>query len=236
MSRFRRIKKEVRVLLVAPDWRQRLVELEQWEPGSLVAPLFSLRLDPDEDVRWRTAVAFGIVAGRIAEANMEKARVLMRTFMWHMNEESGNLGWGVPEAMAEAMVNNARIADEFSSILASYIYCDSECDGNYLDHPDLRRGVFWGLGRLATVRPELVAPSVRFLRSGLEDEDAHNRALAARALGILRDDAAVEPLQPLLQDMSSVRFLQDDTIRETSVADLAREALDAIATGPEQKN
>ncbi|KAB1443347.1 DVU0298 family protein [Pseudodesulfovibrio senegalensis] len=233
MSRFRRTKKDVRVILAASDWRQRLAELEQWEPGSLVAPLFSLRLDADEDVRWRTVVAFGLVAGRIAEANMEKARVLMRTFMWHMNEESGNLGWGIPEAMAEAMVNNARIADEFSSILASYIYCDSECDGNYLDHPDLRRGVFWGLGRLASVRPELVAPSVRFLRAGLEDEDAHNRGLAARALGILRDEEAAEPLQSLLQDASSVRVFQDDAMRETTVAVMAREAMDAIGVAPE---
>ncbi len=232
MSRFRRIKKELRTLLAAADWRRHLAELEQWEPGNLVSPLFSLRLDRDENVRWRTAVVFGLVAGRIAEANMEKARVLMRTFMWHMNEESGNLGWGIPEAMAEAMVNNTRLADEFSSILASYVYCDSECDGNYLDHADLRRGVFWGLGRLGEVRPELVLPSERFLLAGLADQDAHNRALAARALGILRASNAVSSVNKLLQDNGSVRIFEDDSVRETTVSAMAQEALDAIAEVP----
>ncbi len=142
MSRFRRVKKDVRAILSDPEWQSRLSELEAWPPGVVVPPLFSMRLDRDESVRWRSVVAFGLTAGRMAAASMEKARVLMRTCMWHMNEESGNLGWGIPHFMAEAMVNDERIAKEFHKILASYIFCDEACDGNFLDHVELRRDVF----------------------------------------------------------------------------------------------
>lgn len=228
MSRFRQTKKTVREILAAPDWQARLDELNQWAPGQLVGPLFSLRLDKDEDVRWRTARAFGLVAKRMADAGMEKARVLMRTFMWYMNEESGNLGWGVPEAMAEAMSQDERLANEFSSILASYVFCDDECDGNFLDHPELRRGVFWGLGRLAQDRPEHVLPHVRFLMAALEDEDGWNRGLAAWALGILNHGDARPRLEFLQEDTATVRIFRNGEVEEVSVGDLAREALERI--------
>lgn len=228
MSRFRQTKKTVREILAAPDWQARLDELDQWAPGQLVGPLFSLRLDRDEAVRWRTARAFGLVAGRMADAGMEKARVLMRTFMWYMNEESGNLGWGVPEAMAEAMCEDERLADEFSSILASYIFCDDDCDGNFLDHPELRRGVYWGLGRLAQVRPGHVLPHVRFIVSALRDEDGWNRGLAAWTLGILGHREAAPKLETLLDDSASLRIFRNGAVEDVTVASLAREALEAL--------
>lgn len=236
MARFRQTKKDVREILAAPDWKERLSELEAWAPGQLVAPLFSLRLDRDELVRWHTVVAFGLVGERLARTGMEKARVLMRTFMWHMNEESGNLGWGVPESMAEVMVRQETLAREFSSILASYIYCDKECDGNYLDHPDLRRGVFWGLGRLAQVRPELVEHAEKFIISALDDEDAHNRGLAAWVLGILGSKQALSRLKRLLRDESPIAIFRNDVIEETTVSELAKAAVTAVGERKKKKN
>lgn len=225
MSRFRKVKKDVRSILGSDDWRERLSELEQWTTSQLVAPLFSLRLDKEEDIRWRSIVAFGTVAGRMAQSGMDKARVLMRTFMWYMNEESGNLGWGIPESMAEAMCADKRLADEFSSILASYVFCDEECDGNYLDHPELRRGVFWGLGRLGVVYPEYVLPHARFIVAALKDGDAWNRGLAAWTLGILNEQAAADGLRSLLEDGATVRIFRNDVVEEVPVSQLAREAL-----------
>ena len=96
MSRFRSTKKKVRDILAAVDWRGRLAELEEYRPGDLVAPLLNLRLDREEAVRWRSVAAFGLTADRLARASMEKARVLMRTLMWYMNEESRQPGLGHP--------------------------------------------------------------------------------------------------------------------------------------------
>ncbi|WP_319471718.1 DVU0298 family protein [uncultured Pseudodesulfovibrio sp.] len=228
MSRFRRVKKDVRAILSAPDWQSRLSELEAWPPGEVVPPLFSLRLDRDENVRWRSVTAFGLTAGRMAAASMEKARVLMRTCMWHMNEESGNLGWGIPHFMAEAMVNDERIAKEFHKILASYIFCDEACDGNFLDHVELRRDVFWGLARLAESRPELVAHGERFLIVALDEEDPYNRAYAARTLGLIDAVEAREKIESIQDDATEIRTFRDGDVVDVTVGQLAGEALAAL--------
>ncbi len=228
MSRFRRVKKDVRAILISDDWQARLPELDNWLPGELVPPLLNLRLDKDEAVRWRSTTAFGLTTNRMAEASMEKARVVMRTCMWHMNEESGNLGWGIPHFMAEAMVNNEKIAKEFHKILASYIFCDEDCDGNFLDHPELRRDVFWGLARLAGTRPEMVTPWERFLIIALGETDPYNRAYAAWVLGVIKAVAAKEKLEALADDATEIRTFRNGELVDLTVGDLVREALDAI--------
>ncbi|WP_419785131.1 DVU0298 family protein [Pseudodesulfovibrio sp.] len=228
MPRFRQIKTDLRAILASDDWQARLTELDQWAPGALVPPLLNLRLDRDELVRWRSVTAFGLTAARLADATMEKARVLMRTCMWYMNEESGNLGWGIPHFMAEAMVQHERIAKEYQKILASYIFCDEACDGNYLDHPELRRDVFWGLARLAEVRPELVAHSERFLITALDEKDPYNRAYAAWALGNLGAGGAKDALKHLLDDEREIRTFRDGKLLDTTVAALAREATEKL--------
>lgn len=228
MSRFRRVKKEVRTILADPKWQDRLSELEQWTPGELVPPLLSLRLDRDEDVRWRTVTAFGLTGARMAEASMEKTRTLMRTCMWYMNEESGNLGWSIPHFMAELMVHNERVAKEYHKILASYIFCDENCDGNFLDHPELRRDVFWALARLAGERPEKVMLSERFLIIALEEEDPYNRAYAAWALGLLKSAEAVDRLREISSDSREIRTFRDRQLVDLSVGDLVTEALERI--------
>lgn len=228
MSRFRQVKRDLKSILAADDWQTRLGELEAWPPGILAPPLFSLRLDVDEAVRWRAVTAFGLVARRMAEASMEKARVLMRTCMWHMNEESGNLGWGIPLFMGEAMALSERIASEFHKILVSYIFCDEACDGNFLEHPELRRDVLWGLGRLAEVRPELVAHGERFLLAALAEDDPYNRAYAARTLGLIGVQAARDELVALTDDTAPIRTFRDGEIVDTTVGALAVEALAAL--------
>ncbi|MCJ2166227.1 MULTISPECIES: DVU0298 family protein [unclassified Pseudodesulfovibrio] len=228
MSRFRSAKKKIREILAGSDWQARLSELDEYRPGDIVPPLLNLRLDKDEAVRWRSATAFGLTVGRMAEASMEKARVVMRTLMWHMNEESGNLGWGIPHFMAEAMVNNRKVAKEFHKILVSYIFCDAECDGNFLDHPELRRDVYWGLARLAGVRPELVAHGERFLMVGLDDPDAHNRAYAAWVLGEIKAAGARDKLETLKDDGAEIRTFRNGEIVDTTVGRMVCEALEGV--------
>lgn len=228
MSRFRRVKSEVRDILAADDWQARLPELDSYAPNILVPPLLNLRLDKDERVRWRSVTAFGLTAGRMAEASMEKTRVLMRTCMWYMNEESGNLGWGIPHFMAEAMVHSEKIAKEYHKILASYIFCDEDCDGNFLDHPELRRDVFWGLARLAAERPEYVAHAERFLVAALDEDDPYNRAYAAWTLGGINATEAVEKLQSMKNDDTEIRTFRDNELVDTTVGTVVSEAIQAL--------
>lgn len=232
MSRFRRLKEALREVLAREDFEEALRAYDA-PPDTLTSPLFSLRLDRDELVRWRAATGLGVMAARLADETPEKARVLMRSFMWQMNEESGNLGWGIPESMAESMVRHAGLAKEFHTILASYIYTSPDRDGNYLDHAELRRGVYWGLGRLAEVRPQMVTHAVADLAQGLGENDAHNRGYTAWALGVLAGkgiDVAHyrDALETLLDDQAPVRMYRGGDVEETDVAGLAREALERM--------
>eukprot|EP00362_Geleiidae_sp_MMETSP1317_P000447 CAMPEP_0201284794 /NCGR_PEP_ID=MMETSP1317-20130820/84991_1 /ASSEMBLY_ACC=CAM_ASM_000770 /TAXON_ID=187299 /ORGANISM="Undescribed Undescribed, Strain Undescribed" /LENGTH=71 /DNA_ID=CAMNT_0047606373 /DNA_START=1077 /DNA_END=1289 /DNA_ORIENTATION=- len=71
---------------------------------------------------------------------MEEARIVMRRMLWSMNDESGGIGWGVPEAMAEVMTCNKGLAEEYIHMLISYMREDGEelfQDGNFLEHESL---------------------------------------------------------------------------------------------------
>lgn len=228
MPRFRNLKRELARLLSESGWESGLADMAGDRPERLTGPLLALRLDRDEMVRWRACEGLGLMAALMAGQRMERARVLMRTFMWYMNEESGNLGWGIPEAMACAMVRHAGLAEEYHTILASYVYSDEKMDGNYLDHADLRRGVWWGLARLSEGRPDMVAHAERFLIQGLDEQSAFSRACAAWALGNVGAASVRERLAALAGDRAELTLYQGDALVRTTVGDMAGQALRAL--------
>ena len=154
----RKLKKEILDLLSKEDFRQSLKRIEQFPPKQSVNPLFSFFYNKDDLIRWRAVAAMGRVGAGLAESDPEKARVVMRRLMWNLNDESGGIGWGSPEAMGEIMARSPKIASEFRNILVSYI----REDGNYLEYEMLQRGAVWGVGRLAYARPEIMADCPRF--------------------------------------------------------------------------
>jgi hypothetical protein len=114
-------------------------------PGrQVVNPLFACFCHRDTLIRWHAVTAMGMVVSRLADENMESARVVMRRFMWNLNEESGGIGWGCPEALGECMARSERLADEYGRILLSYLHPER----NFIEHPALQEGVLWGIGRL----------------------------------------------------------------------------------------
>ncbi len=62
----------------------------------------------------------GRVAADLADRDMESARVVVRRLMWNLNDESGGIGWGSPEAMGEIMACHEGLAEEYSCILISF--------------------------------------------------------------------------------------------------------------------
>ncbi|NIR18057.1 MAG: HEAT repeat domain-containing protein, partial [Desulfobacterales bacterium] len=74
----------------------------------------------DQDVRWSAVKAMGRVVAKMADEDMESARVIMRRLMWNLNDESGGIGWGSPEAMAEILTCHDGLAKEYAHILISY--------------------------------------------------------------------------------------------------------------------
>ena len=174
---WRQLKKEILELLCHKDFEKSLEKICQLPARQAVNPLFSFFYNSDELVRWRAVAAMGAVVSNLADHDMESARVIMRRLIWNLNDESGGIGWGSPEAMGEIMARHERLAEEYHKILISYIMPD----GNYLEHEILQRGVLWGIGRLAHARPYLVKKFADLLCPYMESPDPILRSLAVWA-------------------------------------------------------
>ena len=220
----RQLKKEIQKFLLQKDLESGLAEIGRMPATKAINPLFSFLCSPDELLKWRAVTAMGQVVDRLADADMESARVIMRRYMWQLNDESGGIGWGCPEAMGEIMARNENIAGEFWRILISYI----RPDGNFLEHEVLQRGVLWGVGRLAHARPQLLKASVDYLHPYMQTDDPHLRGLAAWAAGALRNNNTSALLNQLKADSAKLSVYHDGQIIRRSVGEIAKKALQMV--------
>ncbi len=227
MAGQRNLKKTVLALLPGPDVERILSELSAHPPETLLNALFSGICHADPKTRWHAITAMGATVARLADQDMEAARVVMRRFMWSLNDESGGIGWGAPEAMAECLALHAGLAEEYTKILVAFM----REDGFYLELPALQRGLMWGVARVAQVRPDLLRSwqADRYLLPYLESEEQMVRALAARALGQLRATEAGGKIARCLGDTTEFLLYADHSLSTVTADQLVREALAALA-------
>ena len=148
----RALTKKVLDCLSSVEAQDALIELEGIPPRKLLPSLYSLLCREEERIRHRAAEAVGIIVAELAREDPEAGRNIVRTLMWRLNEESGGIGWGVPEAMGEIFARHKGLAEEFGHILLSYV----KEGGNYLEFPPLQNGAMYGIGRMAEEHPELL--------------------------------------------------------------------------------
>lgn len=222
--RGRSLKKRLLDLLNQGHLDEALLEIGRLPPRQIINPLLSFIQSGNEKVKWGAVKATGQVVSRLAESDLEAARVIMRRLMWTLNDESGGIGWGSPEAMGEILAAHTGLAQEYAHMLLSYA---SE-EGNYLELQGLQRGLLWGIGRLAEKRPELVRGAAASLLSHLESQDEVIRGLAARLMGLLQVKEALPRLRNLSQDDSSFVLMIGGSLTTVRVKDLAKEALRSI--------
>jgi len=198
----KKLRSKVYKILSSNNFEDAMALLDEIPAKKVINPLISHFYHSDPKVRWWAISGFGRAINRLAEQDLESARIIMRRLMWSLNDESGGIGWGAPEAMGEAMVQNAKLADEYVRILISYIWED----GNFLEHDPLRKGALWGIMRLSEKRASLLKgyDTASFLRPYLSDRDLETKALSALALKNVGD----------VQDCSSLADLaKEDTLK-----------------------
>ena len=115
----RQLKRKVLGLLKSQDFSRALSELRLLPARRVINPLLSFFCHDDEEVRWRAITAAGEVVEHLAATDRESARIIMRRLLWSLNDESGGIGWGAPEAMGEIMARDEPLAQEYSSIFVS---------------------------------------------------------------------------------------------------------------------
>ncbi len=229
MADFRRLKSQVLAVLKAPDWEERLDSLLDIPPQKIIGPLFSLLLRPPE-IKWHAVTAFGVVVPRMAEQDIRDALAVMCRFLWNMQRNSSNSGWGISESMGEVMAQSERLAKRFHKQLISFIQ-DPDCFGsgnNYIEHPHLRQMAYWGIGRLSEARPKFTLKAVPDLLQALPAEGEPSKGLICWILGSLRAKEAQSALEELVDYTSKMELYRDRRLTTVTLGALAKEALEAI--------
>ena len=198
-----------------------LSELRRDSPKKIVNGLFTFLYSPHEIIKWRAVTFMGLFVQDLAEEDMESARNVVRRLMWNLNDESGGIGWGSPEAMGEILACHEGLAREYAPILLSY----ANMDGNYLELPMLQRGLLWGIARFSEVRPHVVMGSKSLFFPCLESDDPAVRGHAARIVGLIGAPEDRSRLSPLAKDNSAYTTYLDHRCMGRIVGETAREAL-----------
>jgi hypothetical protein len=149
----RKLKPVVLGILENPDFNNNLQSIHDLPPQKTINALFSFLCSADKSIKNKAVIAMGEVVSRMAETDLESARMVMRRLIWSLNEESGWIGWGSAEALGEIMARNEILAKEYHNLLISFVI---EGTNNYLLYDKLREEVVLGLKRLSQVRPKLV--------------------------------------------------------------------------------
>ncbi|MBT8341233.1 MAG: HEAT repeat domain-containing protein, partial [Desulfatitalea sp.] len=160
----------------------------------------------------------GAVTADVSRSDPEAGRVVMRRLMWHLNDESGGIGWGAPEAMGDIMARHRGLAGAYASILICYI----DPRGNYLDHPGLQAGVLWAVGRLARAWPDLVQSAADLIRPFLNDPAVKVRGMAVWAALPLNDTHLTACMRALRNDPAEFELYEDHHLVHRRISELVQ--------------
>lgn len=228
------LKKQILALLADQPLTALPEQLKRYREEETISPLFSALCSADALLHWQAVYAFGLIVPRLAARDMEAARIVMRRFLWSLNEESGGIGWGAPEALAEIMANSPPLADEYLHMLISYLLEDGpeeHQEGNFLELPMLQRGLLWGIGRIAAAQRErlLAAEVPAALGKYLASEDAMVRGLAVWALCQLGSAAHRAVVSRLAGEPVIIEIFTAGGLRQIPVRQLVAEYLRMVA-------
>lgn len=213
------------------DIKKQLLTFDQ---RSLINPLVSCLCHTDETIRWHSVSAIGEVVNTIGAEEIENARIVMRRFLWMLNDESGGIGWGVPEAMSESMYHNQVLAEEYLHMLVSYSKDDGPelfQDGNFIELPLLQHGVLWGLWRLAgKYKKRLVNLGVdENIDFYLRSNDSQVRGLACLLCGLLPKTGSIHQMKSLISDSNKLRIYSGEKMVQYTVGQLASNAVESMS-------
>ena len=221
---FRQLKKEVFNLLNCEDFADILPQFSHLSAKQVINPLFSFLYHTDDVVRWHAVSAMGFVTAELAEKDMESARIIMRRLIWNLNDESGGIGWGSPEAMGDILARSPLLSREFAKILVSY----SLPHGNFLEHEVLQRGLLWGLYRLSESDPLITQDATPHVRAFLSSKDPYHLGLAASYAGCVKDVDAIGSIEQLTGIQTIISYYTNLRVRPATISELAHAALAAM--------
>jgi hypothetical protein len=205
------LRQEVQALLKEGNFPE-LVSLAGRE-SFVTSILLQFLYDPNDPLHWRALEGLG----HVAHGHPSQVQKVIGRLLWLLNEDSGSFGWGAAAALGEIGRHELPVVADIVPM-----FC------GFLEETFSRLPMLWGVGRMAEVHPEKLHEVAPYLLPCVEDDDPQVRGLSAWALGNLKEQAAKEALEKLLDDESSIELYDRGELRRTTVAQLARKALAAL--------
>ncbi len=181
--------------------------------GGVVTILMQMLFAPDSLLHWRATEALGYI-GKIQP---KRIKDIIPRLLWSLNEDSASFGWGAAATLGEIGKNNYEIIEDIILMLF-----------NCLEEDFTREGMLWGLGRLGQTHPEVVQEAAPRIQECLTDSNPQVRTYAAWSLGIIGAQAAVPDLRLLTNDPQPVKLYEAGELKEITVGQVAREALQRL--------
>ena len=176
--------------------------------------LISLSYDKTDVISWRAIEAAGVISRTFSKGRIDLLRETIRRLLWSMDEESGGIGWSAAEMLGEIVTGDPDAFNDIIPILWSF-----------REEEMFRAGIVWAMGRIAMVRPELVAFIIQDLPEMLEDRNPVVRGYIVRLMGLLPEALNTgevrQLISKLLGDLEPVPVYYEGELLSISVGEIA---------------
>jgi hypothetical protein len=165
--------------------------------GSKVLRYLTGRLySEDQEEKWRAVRALGAIVADRRVLGRAKAADLLQRYFWSLNDESGAVPFGVPEAIGEILAARPELQVDFLSPLCAMITHE-----DFLQTGPIERGVIWALGRIGEPVVHCSAHAVQGIAVAAEKHpDPDTKRVAAWSLARIQGAAGQAEDEPGSRD------------------------------------
>ncbi len=182
------------------EWKQALAEAVRDErhdimlraakakPAAVIRYLTNSLYSSEDKVRWNAIRALGALAADRETVSDRRVRELLRRFFWWLNDESGAVPFGVPEAIGEILAVRPEFQLDFLPLL-----CGLAHEQDVIQTGPIERGVYWALGRIGENAAGCSAEAAATISEAARNHpDQETRNVAQWALRRLGGPAEIE--------------------------------------------
>jgi hypothetical protein len=159
------------------------------KPGPVIRYLQGRLYSADSEEKWLAVSTLGALVrepGLLPDAKVED---LLQRFLWTLNDESGNVPFGVPEAIGEILSARRLFCSQVLPALCGMLTEEETFQTGLIE-----RGIYWALGRIG---PDVLrhCPGVAgtVADAARSHPDPDTRQAAATALEALRSSSGAAP-------------------------------------------
>lgn len=151
------------------------------KPGPVIRYAQGRLYSADPDEKWRAVSILGALVREPGLLPDSKVEDLLQRYLWALNDESGNVPFGVPEAIGEIVSGRPIFSAQVLPVL-----CGMLTEEETFQTGAIERGIFWALRRIG---PSVLrhCPGIRSVVADAAERhpDPDTRQVAETTLGAL---------------------------------------------------